>query len=649
MMLHRASVMVLTAALLSCQQCQTPPAPSRGNVDRVTDVVLVENNEADGVHSYAVFANPELSHLRVLDLTADAFVVGPNRFFPLSLPVGPNTRALDLAVDPTSTTGRDDARVFALDTTDNNVMVFCTPSAVDCPAWSMPSRFETPTAPFDIASVKTPSGHIVVTTHPQLAATSPIVVTLVDAAGALSGEQIVVALPSGPEPFVATYAAVDATGQSIVVADAQAPRVAILRVNGSSVVFDRMLTLRTAAAAVTTGILDVGDGLAPVALVLSADASEATALRLYRPGRREDGAVVLGSVELPAPPATAFVPDQRMPLVAAADDPPPVVCCRGLSEESLPLEATRAFGSVWMSDGRLLHLRIDNAGVRFIDDDPATVGARVGVDLNGDASLWGAPDRSTNTRPAVTATSVDNYGTPPHRPLVIGQDVVVRYQPDIVALTNRDVTLQGADTFTIDVAAGVVASTAAVGDAVRFLVGGTASCASGPRVLITEISPEETVRVALTDAERSCLLSSDGLRVTVEAATYVATVGDRVFGRVIAGGPALELPGVALSLVDAAAGPPPKDSKLVVPLDGNLITLGLDLAKNRTTTGGFGLSALVPTAIAGGTVRMPGINGVLVRARRMVMTTGIGGADLRSLVLFADQGETTLGRVDSFR
>ena len=58
--------------------------------------------------------------------------------------------------------------------------------------------------------------------------------------------------------------------------------------------FDRSLVLRAPAAELSAGIVDVGDGLAPVVLVLSRDANEVALVRLFRAGFREERYAVLG-------------------------------------------------------------------------------------------------------------------------------------------------------------------------------------------------------------------------------------------------------------------------------------------------------------------------------------------------------------------
>ena len=82
----------LLAVAADCQQCQTVAGARRGNVDRVADATLVTGSDG---HAYLVTTNPELEHLRILDLTSERFVDSPNRFFPASVPVGPETRRID--------------------------------------------------------------------------------------------------------------------------------------------------------------------------------------------------------------------------------------------------------------------------------------------------------------------------------------------------------------------------------------------------------------------------------------------------------------------------------------------------------------------------------------------------------------------------
>ncbi|HEY4223758.1 MAG TPA: hypothetical protein VGO62_20515, partial [Myxococcota bacterium] len=94
----------LASVAADCSQCQATTQAKRGNVDRVTDAVLVFGNDT---HALMITTNPEIQHLRVLDLTLGRFVDAPNAFFPASIPVGPETRRI--TKDPVH-----DDKVFAL-------------------------------------------------------------------------------------------------------------------------------------------------------------------------------------------------------------------------------------------------------------------------------------------------------------------------------------------------------------------------------------------------------------------------------------------------------------------------------------------------------------------------------------------------------
>jgi hypothetical protein len=99
------------------------------------------------------------------------------------------------------------------------------------------------------------------------------------------------------------------------------------------------------------------------------------------------------------------------------------------------------------------------------------------------------------------------------------------------------------------------------------------------------------------------------------------------------------LPGRELSIAAASAGKPLAGSKLALPLDGRTTRLELDLV------GDFDVRALVPTAIAGGTVIIPDANSdvddATIAARRMVVSAGSVDARLAQSRLFTfDEAET---------
>ena len=209
----RRAVLFPLAALSmasTCEQCQPVADPRIGNIDRVSDVVVIA--AADG-HSYAVSANPELLHLRVLDLTDGRFLTGPNRFFPLSIPMGTETRRLTTAVD-VITQAPDPSRIFALDTADRTVFVVRT---VDADEQKTPfvviAQIDLPGTPADVAALRiTAAATLVAVTIPD---DNLVAVFSVDNAGAATRLPDV-ALPEGHLQDVVA----DPFGHAFVVGDA---------------------------------------------------------------------------------------------------------------------------------------------------------------------------------------------------------------------------------------------------------------------------------------------------------------------------------------------------------------------------------------------------------------------------------------------
>src|SRR5690606_274121 len=91
---------------------------------------------------------------------------------------------------------------------------------------------------------------------------------------------------------------------------------------------DRRIDVGGPTGPVATGRVDPGDGMAPVALVGHREDNELAALRLYRPGAREDRYALMGRTEVPAPAEVLYVPDQLR-----EGGPEPTVCCPGLDNE----------------------------------------------------------------------------------------------------------------------------------------------------------------------------------------------------------------------------------------------------------------------------------------------------------------------------
>jgi hypothetical protein len=688
---HRAHLVVVGIGLLmiaaDCQQCQPPPPPSRGNLDRVADVVLVD--ALDG-HGYAITANPELEHLRVLDLTDGRFLLGPNRFFPLSIPTGPSTRQLATAVvvEADGSTHADPRRIFALDGADDVVQIV---NVVDDDAGVIPFTLAdvvpTGRAPVDVAALVIGETTTVAVAVPADGREGGVLELTSLVAGQADGfaAPVVVALPPGSHP---SALAVDPFGRAFVVADAALPLLHIVEFDENSGTFAlvRSLDVQGPCNVVAAGVVDVGDGLAPVVVALRADTPAAMVARLFRPGYREDRFAVVGGAALPSLGITAVVADARPGEQPASGTTPPVtVCCRGLSQDRLDAgEATSAFAAVHQADGGLVYLQLAAAGidqlalpagrrlVRLVDDDGDALSAPEGVDVNADAGLWTPVEGGEALRPVIAFGSVDNFGSPPFVPLVpAGSQLTLTWEGDLPLLTNvRGSLAAGPHTFAavLDVAA----RDGRVGDVARLVPeGALAGCDAEQRARILDVDGavvtfavegdgSGAVPALSTSALSSCLQGAGEVRLTVEvaAAFVVQGLGDSVsrLAPLQDGEPsvdaetALALPGVWMTTT-TPAGLPLRGSALSVPLDPHVTTMGLALSAVGLA-GGFGNAALLPAGLAVGTIAIPdaSVAGAVIEARRMVLTTsGIDSSTGLPLLFTGDEAETSTGRIETFR
>lgn len=648
------SLSALALALLStaatCEQCQQPTDPRIGNVDRTTDAVLVTGTDG---HAYLVSAHPELEHLRVLDLTTERFVDAPNRFFPASMPMGPSTRRLAAA-------GTDGTRVVALDGALDRLQVVRTVDDAG-PSFSLIGKgIDTGRAPADLAVFSDGTTVEAWVTLPDAAPTAGAVQVLQLDVNAGTGTEVArIALPAGARPDGID---IDPTGESVVVTDAALSTVHVLR--RADRVLDRSLEVGGPTAHVATGVVDVGDGLAPVALVSRRDRNEVALLRLYRPDYREDGAALFGRAELPRLPMALYVPDHRASVT---------VCCRGFGDDALDLgEATDAWGAVATASGDVLYLALaaptdDPARrlLRLIDDDVAGVGGL--VDLNNDAALWVPAEGGEDRRPIeVTLTPRDTWGTPPFVDLLDANETpLLTWEgalPGLEAVAGQYVA--GELTTELDVAA----LGARVGDRAVFTIDDLPLDCEGRTLeapitaLAGTVLSVERGEGGLDPDDENCIARGAGTTVAVLAAQafVVELVDGSTPGRLnlTEGDPENELllPGAALTMKAAAAGLPRRGSLLSLPLDPHVDPIGLALSDPPSSLGpgGYGSAGLLPTVIVGGEIDIPDADtGGTQRARRMVVGTASPGSSAGLAGLYAlfscDEAETTPNLCTTFR
>ena len=597
--------LALTLTASACDQCQQIADPNRGNVDRVTDVVLFEGKDG---HSYAVSANPELQHLRVLDLTDGRFLTGPNRYFPLSVPVGTETQRLAAATDA-ETQSPDPLRIYAVDAADDIVTI------IDATTFSALGTIPTGRAPADVAALRIASNEtLVAVTVPDAGV---VEVTRV-ANGGTPGEIVEITLPEGALPLEIVS---DPLGVSLVVSDGALPQIHILELVDGALQYERSVDVGGPTSGLAVGVVDVGDGLAPVVLALRTDRPAAMAVRLFRPGFPEDRYALLGGVALDTLGITAFVPDAR------ATGATPTVCCRGLDDDSVAAgEATSAYAAVGLADGQITYLALaadhvdgqvlpDNRRVvRLIDDNAKGPGAGEGIDFNSTEVLWVPAEGGDAFRPLVALNRVDNFGSPPFVDVGTTASFLLVWEGDLTGarrLRGTLATATGAFTATVDLGGRDLR----VGDIARIEADDPKTGCEDDifRARITAVDGA-TATFALDGAETPSISSGDltrcldgagQLRLTGEAQdAFVVTRDDRSLGRLrfaadVASGDddgAIALAGLNITINPSPNGRPLPGSRLALPVEPNLQTMGL---------ASLGTVSLIPTGLVGGTIVIP--------------------------------------------
>lgn len=645
-----ALALALASAAATCEQCEPVADPRIGNVDRTTDAVLITGTDG---HTYLVSAHPELEHLRVLDLTAERFVDAPNRFFPASVPVGPSTRRVAAAAT-------DGTRVYALDGDLDRLQVVRTVDD-EGPSFALVGKgIDTGRAPLDVAIYSDGAAVEAWITLPEATPNGGVVQVLSIDVDAGTGTEVArVALPDGARPDAID---VDPTGERVVVTDAALGSIHVLR--RAERALDRSLDVGGPSAHLAMGVVDVGDGLAPVALVSRRDANEVALVRLFRAGYREDGAALLGRAEVPDFPMALYVPDHRGSAT---------VCCRGLGDDAIDAgEATDAWGAVAMASGELLYLALaaptaepDRRLLRLIDDDVAGVGGL--VDLNAEPSLWVPPEGGEDRRPvAIALGDRDTWGAPPLVALLPeAETVLLTWEgalPDLEAVGGAYL----AGDFTAD--SDVAAAGARVGDIAVFTVDDLPGDCVGRSLeapitaLAGAVVSVERGEAGMDADDENCLARGAGTTLTVlAAAAFVAELFDGSSpGRLnLVEGDAeneLLLPGTALTMRASDAGLPLRGSLLSLPLDPHLDPMGLAVSNppSNLGPGGFGTAGYLPTTLVGGEMDFPDREtGGTQRARRMVLGTAAPGSSSGLAGLYAliacDEAETTPNLCTTFR
>jgi hypothetical protein len=645
----------LTSLGMTGNFCDNEPAePAQGNYDRVGDLELVVSNpSADIPKGVLVIANPEMEQLRFYDTLDRSFVRAPNAYFPLSVRTGPSTSKLaSVRADPT--------RIYALDSSIDEILVVRTVDEGDAPAFTpVGDGIVTGRAPYDIAVALAPDGILAFVTLPDAGA---VQVIAIDPARGTGSERAYIDL--GPSASPAGLA-VDVIDDVVVVTDGTSSSVTLIRVD--TLAIERRIDVGGPSFDVVMGRVDPGDGMAPVALVLRRDANEIAALRLYRPGYREDRAVLLARAEMPEPIETAYVPDQgRDSSLTGA-----TTCCPGLD---VAPEATRAWASVVSASGILYYVRFDGRRdestlasgpkglLRLVDNNPALPGfaGSAGVlSPNTAPGVWFPAPDDVN-RPVITLTPVDNFGDPPLMPLFpLGLALDVEWEGVVPGARDRKATfVAGALEVTGD-GRPLTSRDIQVGDHVVIDTRDRGALCPDDGILerdIASVSADRLTLDALTADDALCLGIGGEFTFTIHVAraftARLTSTGHQ--GRValderddettpIAPEALLSIPLLNVSLRPADGGAPLRGSKLILELTQNLATVGISLSRTATTLeAGYGNDALLPTTFVGGEVAIQGIDELTPRT---VRRTFLGLGSRRGLILEMNETETSIDSV----
>jgi len=648
------------AGLCACDigsACDEDPLTPAGDLDRIGDAVLVVQPEDDtGRRSFVVISNPEIQQLRVYDVLERSFVRAPNVFFPLSLHTGPSTRRLAVAAG-------DGSFVFALDSADDTLSAVRIAPLIEsevgengevlppAPDFRVAAIFSTGRAPGDVAIVRTAQEWLAFIALPDEGA---LQVLALDTDAGTATERARIALGEGSHP---ARVAADPSGDAVLVTDARLSSVAIIRVD--DLTLDRRIEVGGPTAALAIGRVDPGDGLGPVALVARRDQPELAAIRLFRPGFREERYALLARLETRDIASSVFVNDAALEGAVAC-------CALRFADQLEPDDATFAWGAYSATNGFFTYLRFDGArgpywdGTQLVERSPAARGVLRPVDLETPHArvleeVW-APAEDNDPQPSIEVTDLDNYGTPPTWPLFdLDLSATVTYEGTPAGARGRraDGPFTDGDRYRVEVVNDGVAfadrdvrdgdvisvDTAAVGGSCPERVVTPISGLSGNRFFLAEISDTQAACMSQSGEFRFTLFAASDFTVSLSAGGYrgrvpLSDVGQRV-----------ELPGFLLTITANAA--PGRGSHVKLALSQGVIPLDLDLARPPDfTVDGFGRSALLTTSIVSGSVDVRDFSttaGGVFRSNRMFISTGAGA------LLEMEEGEVLVDRIAQHR
>lgn len=634
---RRVPLLSLLALIAGCDIAgcdQEPPAPS-GELDRLGDIVLVTPDPEDGEgRSFVVVTNPEVRQLRVFDVLERRFVRAPNVFFPLSARTGPATRRLD--VPPVN-----QRFVYALDGAFDLLQVVDMALTVEvdedtvAPAFTTAAVFATGRAPSDVtvwSSGVVGEPALAFVTLPQISA---VQVLALDVENQTVVDEALIDLGEGAHP---NRAAVDPTGDAVVITDAALDSVAILRIlpfddDAATPLaeLDRRIDVGGPSNDVAIGQVDPGDGLAPLALVSLRTEPVLAAVRLFRPGFREDRYELLGRVGLPDFATALYVPNQ--------DREAPKACCPLLSLEQVnPDPPTFAWGSATTANGFLYYVGFDvprrggGSLVRLLDFGTPTPGPR--NELTSDL-IWFPAEGGDARRPVLALAPIDEYGDPPFFPF-LDEDLQIEmvFEGSPAGTSDRRAELVSTgDGFALEVVPADVAfeeRDVRAGDEIVVDTSDRGGSCPESVTMIVEGVTGDTVSVSGIDAtEAACVSQGGEVRFTLFAVGdfVVSTTTEGYQGRLpIEPTPtSLEVTGFVITATQSAAGEPLRGSRFRIGVTQGLDPVRIHLARLPDFRGGgFGAAALLPQGMAGGSVRIRDIQGNAQETTRLFIATGTG-------------------------
>ena len=631
-MVHHLLTASLLAALCACDTgafcAQEVPQPT-GNLDELADALLIRPPAASGPQrSYVVLANPEVESLRIYDAFDGSFLSGPNVYFPLSMRTGPSTRKLAAA-------SGDGTRFFALDSSLGSIRMARTLAEGEASAWTWVGDIPTDPAPSAMAVQKLGDLFRLYVALPQ---SGTIQVLEVDEEGQNRTEITRIELADGAAPHALRL---EPSERALIVADAAA---ALVHFVDTASWAQSTLPLPAAANDISTGRLTLEGNLVSVALVLLREGNRVFALRM---DFDEDDVMQtnpLGSVRLPALPATAFVPD------IALNETEQPLCCEDLPDH---LSASANIATIASVEGDLFYAEIES-DFTLLDAEESAPAPLVNTN---DEDIFTAPGGGAAFRPALQIDLSEAEDGESDIPLgASAWTFTLEYEAPLPQLAG----------IRAEPAAGVIrvpgfsSSLFDLGlredDVVELQPDTQSACTDPVLGTVSSLDNDGFVLAELAAEDEPCINNSETLLLSAFAAdSWVLSSSESGFlSRAFmptqdASVTLLQGDGFSFTLEQSAAGLPVPGSRFEIPVSANFSPIGLELSRTPSPAlglFGFGPGARVPTALVGGEVEIQAFDDdgteISEWVHRLWMTTSVG------LLLEFSQGERDSANVQDF-